>query len=73
MPNFWDNISQNNKPYNVGYNQNQNPNLRQFIAQNQGKTLDQMLNEYNLNVTEDDIKRVLPQAKQILSLLGLKI
>ena len=68
MPNFWDNISQNNRN---NYNQQQ-PNILQFIAQNRGKTLDQMLREYNLNVSEEDIKRVIPQAEQLLRQLGIK-
>ena len=72
MANFWDNIGQNKIPYNVGYNQNQKPNLLQFIAQNKGKTLDQMLREYNLNVTEEDIEKAIPQAQELLRQLGYK-
>ena len=70
MPNFWDNISQNN----INNYNKQQPNLMQFIAQNRGKTLDQMLREYNLtNITEDDIKRTIPQAQQLLRQLGIKL
>ena len=71
MANFWDNISQNNinnfQQQNVG-----RPNLLQFISQNRGKTLDQMLREYNINVSEEEINAILPEAKKILNSLRLK-
>ena len=76
MPNFWDSVSQNNINNRPLFNNNvqqQNPNLLQFISQNKGKTLDQMLKEYNIDATEDDIKRVLPQAKEFLRKLGLRL
>ena len=71
MANFWDNIGQNN----VNNFQRQNvgkPNLLQFISQNRGKTLDQMLREYNINVTEEEINAILPEAKKLLNSLGIK-
>ena len=71
MANFWDNISQNNinnfQQQNVG-----RPNLLQFISQNRGKTLDQMLREYNINVSEEEINAILPEAKKLLNSLKLK-
>ncbi len=71
MANFWDNISQNNinnfQQQNVG-----RPNLLQFISQNRGKTLDQMLREYNINVSEEEINAILPEAKKLLNSLRLK-
>lgn len=71
MANFWDNISQNNinnfQQQNVG-----RPNLLQFISQNRGKTLDQMLREYNINVSEEEISAILPEAKKLLNSLRLK-
>ena len=75
MANFWDNISQNNinnYSQNLNKNNNAKPNLLQFIAQNRGKTLDQMLREYNLNVSEEDIQAILPEAKKLFDSLGLK-
>lgn len=71
MANFWDNIGQNNYAQNSRQNMSK-PNLLQFIAQNRGKSLDQMLKEYNLNVSEEDIKAILPEAKKIFDSLGLK-
>lgn len=68
MPNFWDGIGQSNRLNRS----NNKPNLLQFIAQNKGKTLDQMAVEYGLNITQEDINRILPQAQKILSSLGLK-
>ena len=71
MANFWDNISQNNinnfQQQNVG-----RPNLLQFISQNRGKTLNQMLREYNINVSEEEINAILPEAKKLLNSLRLK-
>jgi hypothetical protein len=75
MANFWDNIGQNNInnfQQNSKQNFNGKPNLLQFIAQNRGKTLDQMLREYNLNVSEEDIQAILPEAKKLLDSLRLK-
>lgn len=72
MPNFWDEyISQNNIPRN-NTRQIQRPSLSQFIAQNRGKTLDQMLKEYNINVTEEEIEKLIPQAQKLLNSLGIK-
>lgn len=75
MANFWDNISQTNQSnrfQNSRQGNMQRPNLLQFIAQNKGKSLDQMLKEYNLNVSEEDIKAILPEAKKLFEGLRLK-
>lgn len=73
MSNFWDNISQNNiNNYRPQQNM-QRPNLLQFIIQNKGKTLNQMLKEYNLtNISEEEINNILPEAKNMLNSLNLK-
>ena len=68
MPNFCFFFGQSNRLNRS----NSKPNLLQFIAQNKGKTLDQMAVEYGLNITQEDINRILPQAQKILSSLGLK-
>ena len=71
MSNFWDSIGQSK----LNNRANSKPNLMQFIMQNKGKTLDQMAVEYGLNITQDDINRILPEANKLLnslSSLGLK-
>ena len=58
MPNFWDNIGQNS---NID-----------FIRKNRGKSLEQMLKEYNINASQEDINNIIPQAKEIMKMFNLK-
>lgn len=47
MPNFWDNIGQNSN------NKTNIKELLDFIRKNRGKSLEQMLKEYNINVSQN--------------------
>lgn len=66
MPNFWDNIGQNSN------NKTNIKELLNFIRKNRGKSLEQMLKEYNINASQEDINNIIPQAKEIMKMFNLK-
>lgn len=78
MSNFWNNIGVNNTPQqqNGGFSPKDLPKVMNFINQYKNSSpqdLEKLLRDNGINATPEQIQSLVPMAKNIASLLGLKI